>query len=376
MELSTSDVSDILRCADESDNFIVLPKHIRCMAHTFNLICVTDFNNGLEGFAEFHSLFKAVLKKCSTLWNGQNQSNIKADIIKRELGKLLKTPGATRWNSLYDSISDLNEHLCNNFNKLESACQLIRIAMFTSNEKPLIKNICMAFQPIAIALDKIQAETSCGIAIPIIKKVISHLSTASDDEFLQTMKQILKQATERRFRNVLNYQFFQCAAAMHPLFKIKFIQKYYHSHVNTKQKLKTEYNQICEEIQIETPPPNSQTSSFSFWESDDEDVYQTPNTHPLEIYWNDPEKNIEILKKNDFKAAKILFLKYNSALSSSAPVERLFSISKHVLCPERSSMTDEHFQQQLLLKIYSLFFDFLILLVFIFYINLSCMLKN
>ena len=42
-----------------------------------------------------------------------------------------------------------------------------------------------------------------------------------------------------------------------------------------------------------------------------------------------------------------LFVKYNTArpISSSAAVERLFTIGKDVLKPKRSGLSDEHFEK-------------------------------
>lgn len=45
-----------------------------------------------------------------------------------------------------------------------------------------------------------------------------------------------------------------------------------------------------------------------------------------------------------------IFLKYNTAIPSSAPCERLFSAAKHILTPFRCSLTDENFESRLLLK--------------------------
>jgi hAT family C-terminal dimerisation region len=45
-----------------------------------------------------------------------------------------------------------------------------------------------------------------------------------------------------------------------------------------------------------------------------------------------------------------LFVKYNTILCSSAASERLFSLAKHVLEADRCQLTDENFENQLLLK--------------------------
>ena len=45
-----------------------------------------------------------------------------------------------------------------------------------------------------------------------------------------------------------------------------------------------------------------------------------------------------------------LFIQFNTALPSSAAVERLFSVGKDVLKPKRSGLTDEHFEMLVFLK--------------------------
>jgi hypothetical protein len=45
-----------------------------------------------------------------------------------------------------------------------------------------------------------------------------------------------------------------------------------------------------------------------------------------------------------------LFVKYNTAIPSSAAVERMFSMGKDVLKPKRSKLSDEHFEMLVFLK--------------------------
>jgi len=53
---------------------------------------------------------------------------------------------------------------------------------------------------------------------------------------------------------------------------------------------------------------------------------------------------------HQYPTIKKMFLKYNTAIPSSAPDERLFVYAGIVLNKKRSSMTDVTFEQQLLLK--------------------------
>lgn len=48
----------------------------------------------------------AVMSKCNTLWNKAGRPK-SAEIIKATLGQTLRYPGITRWNSAYDSISQI-----------------------------------------------------------------------------------------------------------------------------------------------------------------------------------------------------------------------------------------------------------------------------
>lgn len=54
---------------------------------------------------------------------------------------------------------------------------------------------------------------------------------------------------------------------------------------------------------------------------------------------------------NDYPKIKKLFIKYNTALPSSASVERMFIVGGSVLTPQRGQLNDDTVEQQILLKI-------------------------
>lgn len=90
-----------------------LPMHMRCAAHTLNLVATADASAALTD-ANFRGAQRKAMGKAQALWNAQSRSTVFADIIEAELKRRLVVPNATRWNSTYDAVSCLNRILANN----------------------------------------------------------------------------------------------------------------------------------------------------------------------------------------------------------------------------------------------------------------------
>ena len=70
-------------------------------------------------------------------------------------------------------------------------------------------------------------------------------------------------------------------------------------------------------------------------------------------YINSKNTNLDML--NNYPIIKMLFIKYNSILPSSAPVERIFSIATNINKPKRNKLNDTNFTLLVLLKANSLY---------------------
>ena len=68
----------------------------------------------------------------------------------------------------------------------------------------------------------------------------------------------------------------------------------------------------------------------------------------VDFFLRDPETSIEMLDR--YPAIKNLFIKYNTAIPSSAPVERLFSQAALVLTVRRNRLSDILLEMLILLK--------------------------
>jgi len=91
--------------------------------------------------------------------------------------------------------------------------------------------------------------------------------------------------------------------------------------------------------------PMRLTIFFCFY---DTNVASNSVSAELDMYINDTSHDIDSLHR--FPLVKKVFIAKNTALPSSAPVERLFSIGGQILTPRRNGLSDEHFEELLMLR--------------------------
>lgn len=84
----------------------LLGAHQRCSAHSLHLVATTDLLRGLQTCESLKLMYDSVMAKCSAMWNPTRYPK-QYENLKQLLGAALKRPVVTRWNSLFESLSQL-----------------------------------------------------------------------------------------------------------------------------------------------------------------------------------------------------------------------------------------------------------------------------
>ncbi|PAA77247.1 hypothetical protein BOX15_Mlig016680g1 [Macrostomum lignano] len=311
IEVTVVPIHDVL--SEAVDEVKELPAHMRCAAHTFNLIATTDALKAVASNGAFRTQFRKTLGKAQALWNSQGRSTVAADAIAKKLGRRLQVPNATRWNSLFDSLSVL----CDIFDKgkrlaLNQSMEKLRLQIppFHVDDVAFLKEYVNVMKPVAHALDIIQGETYAylGILLPTVVVTRSKLESMSQTEleYCSSLVLSLLDGINSRFERQFNNESCVLAAAFHPMFRLAWLRQY-----DTTTKASSIKKRMLQLIEVEldnvTQPQNSSSSSSpELVESDA--VLSLKSVCPVEFFSSalQPTKSGQRLKTPRTRAQQIL----------------------------------------------------------------------
>ncbi|CAD6216270.1 GSCOCG00011329001-RA-CDS, partial [Cotesia congregata] len=325
----------------------ILPVHIRCASHTLNLVATTDAMVCIKSSKSLESNYNKMIDRCSSLLQLLSAPK-KAENAKSILGKSLKRPVATRWNSLYDSliqIFSLKEKILNNVQALEMTKPL------KETDFRFIEEYCRCHQPIAQAIDVLQGDqiASYGYLLPTLIMTRKRLLACKDLKFHYCQKLVsgLIGAVEKRFKNIFAVvdegRTAAVAAACHPMFKLRWLS----SLNNSAQDNVMKAIQEAIEFFCDTPVDQSQTlpagAIDDFFDFDDQPLNTDSNSITPKVnfikFTTKARTDFQIL--NSYPIVREIFLKTNTILPPSAPVERLFSYATMCDLPKYTKLSDK-----------------------------------
>lgn len=351
-DVQFADVSAVLQEEQEEEelNFF-LPPHHRCAAHTLNLIATTDLDKAAsQGVSR--KLYRSAMSKCAAIWNKAHRSSGAADAIEEIAQMRCLVPSVTRWSSEYHAIEKL---MSLTESQLNGICDQLKLAKLHPQETMFLKEYTAILKPLAYSINLLQGEKNCyfGYIVPTILSLKAKLAEKlTQVQFSAHILSAVIKAIDTRFGQVLASHEARMAASTIPKFRLWWLAD------EERGAMKTAMVQESRLLHKEPSEDAGTTGNAAVGgdPEDDENFFTFETTQmtsssaeeEVQRYLQDPDKSLASLKM--YPMIRDLFLKYNTTLPSSAPVERLFSQGGLIFTPHRNKMTDKHFEQALLLR--------------------------
>lgn len=349
---------------------IKMPPQRRCQSHLLNLLS-SDFEKALDGIPK--AAYTKTIDALQTLWAVTHGSSHAREICKEILGLKLKHPNATRWNSFIDAIVQLNKkEIRSKLNELITALKtrlnsknskLLRT--LTANDFIIMAEYEKVFLPVAKSLDVLQGDkiNSQGWIMPVLLSMRQRVEeTVTISNVGKDFKLLMLQLISNRFSQSLKFDMSTkdliVSAASLPRFKLNFIK-------NDEDKAFARYMLLdeCKILADERNTVNENDENIENVQNAESDDFlisyaQNQNNRRLSIdnqidsevsqFLLDGRIENEIL--NEYKYIRAVFMKYNATLSSSAPVERVFSQTSLIFTPRRNKLSADSFEKIVFLK--------------------------
>lgn len=341
---------------NNTNHSFYLPQHLKCCAHTLNLIATTDVAKITD--PNYLHLSESTFKKLYSFWNLISRSTVASDKVIEMCGCKFPVPVITRWNSLYDTSLKILKHK-SQIIKLFDDLHLTKLKL---NEWVFLEEYCKTMEPLAVSLDKLQGENKSflGYVAPTILVLRRLLIALPNQKHCKPLSLVIIKAIETRFSYLFDLsspesKHFIISSISHPKFKLSWVPVRFMNECKTLflnecsvvaatseyfmksviEEIDSDYSDnefysnICSEKKIGDYTTASETKTMNY-----------ANLQAIS-FLSSKKKDLDVL--NEYPVIKEVFLKYNTTIPSSAPVERLFSKAIQVLTPRRNRLGDKVF---------------------------------
>ena len=352
----SADELDIVTIEDEG---VTLPFHLRCVSHTLSLISTKDASKVTD--SKYKKTSHSTFAKCSALWNASRRPKSGEKVVEK-LGRQLTVPCVTRWNSMYESVAVLLEKQ----DSLNVLMLELKLPIFDQTDFTFLSEYVKVMRPIADALNKLQGEHQVhfGSVLPTLLAVQSKLKSL-EEEKLHVCKPLLTQTLtglKSRFGNLLNLELDPIckmavvASTSNPKFRLRWLTiNPDFNNPETKDKVIEVFREALKTVapeNLEQREEQITNEDDSFFEFQTSKINEPKETLPQDVemlrYLSETSTELNSLLK--YPTVKEIFIRLNTPLPSSAPVERLFSLAGNVYAPKRNRLSDAMFQNLVLMK--------------------------
>ncbi|KAJ7303362.1 hypothetical protein JRQ81_012307 [Phrynocephalus forsythii] len=354
-----------------------LPPHQRCASHTLNLVATQDVEALLAVASQgsplgpFKKHFSSLMAKCTKLWATLERCKATAESIHEQCGMYLKVPARARWTSVFEALKQLSDLLSAVPLKVDLITDQCSLERVTPAESLVLAEYTEILGPLAQSLEILQGEN--GMYMGYLLPTLYHL-----DRKLQGLEgkparlahglplvQGLRQALRKRFDHVWEDRKLLLAACLHPRFKVDWLESAQNAQANKSMMEALLKAEIRSATVGEGGGPSEKGREGSSTEDDffslrtrstkpdadgmeEEEAEEEEEEEEVSRYLRSPVREVSSL--HAFPQVLRHFLRHNTAMPSSAAVEYLFSTVGHVLAVKRPSLSDELFEQLVLLR--------------------------
>lgn len=238
-----------------------------------------------------------------------------------------------------------------------------QLKLLTSNDFLLMDKYEQIFEPVARALDVLQGEVnnSQGLIIPVLQSMKMRVSLIEENNnIIRDFKNTLTRLIDKRFGNYFEFSTtktdFLLAAATLPRFKTNFIMDKANAEfvknllVLECKKMSNETNEMQPDIAQHEESSNQDDFIITFTANNNARRNSIENQIESEVSSFLLDSSTDTDSLNNYRNIKNVYYKYNTTLSSSAPVERVFSQTKMIFTFRRNRISVDTFEKTLMLK--------------------------